>query len=292
MGCAALSLPRLERLMVTRPAAEAERWVQALSAAGWPAESLPLIDIREPSERSSQAALVQARTHWPQWDALMFVSSAAVTHFFAGDCAPAPAECRTRFWAPGPGTGRALVAALKGLGLTADSLDMPGADSAQFDSEALWPVVRGQMAAGKRVLVVRGAACSTLKSGTETGATEPEAALPGLGREWLIGQCRALGAEVQACVAYERCAPTWNAALCAQAASGATANTLWLFSSSEALWHLREGLPEADWGSCAALVTHPRIAKTAQDTGFVRVQMARPALPDVLRALESQWSPP
>jgi uroporphyrinogen-III synthase len=278
-------LPRLDRLVVTRPAAEAGRWVETLNGAGWPAQALPLISIGGPRSPEALQALEQARAQWAQWDALMFVSNAAVAHFFAGACAPAAGANHTRFWAPGPGTGRALAQALRGLGLGADRIDAPRADAAQFDSEALWPVVQDQMGPGKRLLVVRGDS-----TGIEMPAPNPQ--LAGHGREWLIQQCEALGAQVHACVAYERSAPQWSALLRAQAAAAAAPGSLWLLSSSEALVHLRAGLPEVHWTQATALTTHPRIADAAREAGFGEVQTARPALPDVLRALESHWSPP
>jgi uroporphyrinogen-III synthase len=41
-----------------------------------------------------------------------------------------------------------------------------------------------------------------------------------------------------------------------------------------------------------ALATHPRIAEAARALGFAEVITARPALADVVRALESWASPP
>jgi uroporphyrinogen-III synthase len=65
-----------------------------------------------------------------------------------------------------------------------------------------------------------------------------------------------------------------------------------LFSSSEAVAHLRGALPSTDWSRASALCTHHRIAQTAQAIGFGQVIDSRPALDDVLRALESAQSPP
>ena len=276
---------KLERLVVTRPAGEAERWAQALQNHQWPVQVLPLIDIGEPQSPAAQEALLQARADWSRWDALMFVSSAAVKHFFGSGEGLAPDSGSTRFWAPGPGTGAALTEALNLVGASADRIDAPPADAQQFDSEALWPVVRAQVAPGKRVLIVRGA---TL--GGDFVTTPP--GLGGQGRAWLIHQCERFGAKVRACVAYERHPPVWGAALRAQALAAARPGSVWLFSSSEALHNLQLGLPGADWSSAAALATHERIARTAHDAGFGEVHASRPALPDVLRALESHWSPP
>ena len=276
---------RLERLVVTRPAGEAERWALALQDHHWPAQVLPLIEICEPQSPAVQRALDQARNGWSQWDALMFVSSAAVKHFFGAGEGLAPDTALTRFWAPGPGTGAALAEALKLVGASADRIDAPPVDAQQFDSEALWPVVRDQMVPGKRLLIVRGTA-----PGADTVA--PSSALAGQGRDWLIQRCEALGAEVQACVAYERRPPLWDAGMRAKALAAGQPGSVWLLSSSEAVHNLQAGLGQADWSRAAALATHERIARAAREAGFGEVRTSRPALPDVLRALESHWSPP
>lgn len=273
----------IRRVIVTRPAAEAAQWAQALRASGWQAETLPLIDITEPHDPQTQTALTQHRRHWWQMDALMFVSAAAVRHFFARDVAPPTNQplLATRFWAPGPGTARALAQALAGIGVSADRIDAPPADAAQFDSEHLWPVVAAHLHSGARVLIVRG------QSPVLDDARDPprEGALPGTGRDWLIQRCEAAGARVEACVAYERRAPVLSVAehTLMQDASGA--GQLWLFSSSEALTNLQALAPDRDWSAAAALTTHPRIATAARAIGFGRVIESRPALPDVVNAL-------
>lgn len=118
----------------------------------------------------------------------------------------------------------------------------------------------------------------------------PSAAHAGHGRDWLIQQCEAAGAEVRACVAYERRAPTWGEGQRALATEATQPGSAWLFSSSEALAHLQQGMPMLDWSQASALVTHPRIGQAAWAAGFGAVWETRPALDDVLRALESHWS--
>lgn len=276
----------LERLIVTRPASEAAVWVEALRAQGWPAQALPLIEISDPHDPAQRATLAHWRAHWFEADAIMFVSAAAVGHFWSpATPARAPDAMHTRFWAPGPGTARVLAQALAPLGLGAAQIDAPPADAAQFDSEALWPVVAPQLRAGSLVLIVRGA---SLDAPAEPGA----GTLAGNGRDWLIRRCEAAGARVDACVAYERHAPVWDSARRAQVDAASATGSVWLFSSSEALEHLHAAAPEQDWSSAAALATHPRIAATARAIGFGRVMETRPTLPDVLRTLESNWSRP
>ena len=290
LGSEALGAPsapidavRWSRLFVTRPAAEAQAWVQSLRSQGWPALALPLIDIVEPQDKPTRAALTHARAHWADWDALMFVSAAAVNHFFSPSM---PVSTRplpgTRFWAPGPGTARALARALAPLGLDASHIDAPPDDAAQFDSEHLWPVVADQVRAGHRLLVVRGAS-------EGSPATVPTD-LAGRGRDWMIQRCEAHGSSVQACVAYERHAPTWTDRQRAEAEAGAAPGSLWLFSGSEAVHNLTVTLPGRDWSHATALCTHDRIAATARAAGFGRILVGRPALADVLRTLESVQS--
>lgn len=290
---------RWQRVIVTRPEPECATWVQALQTAGWPAQALPLLSIAEPADAALRERLQQARADWLAADAIMFVSAAAVQHFFAAPLpAPQAARVRTRFWAPGPGTARALARALSAHGLGVDHIDAPAADAAQFDSEALWPVVAPQLRAGQRVWIVRG---TSLAATDPTDPTDPPpqavqekladpAAAPawaGNGRDWLIQQCLAAGVQVHACVAYERRAPPRTPALQAQLHSATAAGSLWLFSSSEAVAHLRQLAPTADWTQASALATHPRIAATARAAGFGRVFDTRPALDDVLPTLES-----
>jgi uroporphyrinogen-III synthase len=275
---------RLARLIVTRPAAEAAHWVQALRDRGWPALALPLINIGEPTSAKARAALQAWRANWSQVDALLFVSGAAVSHFFAEGAVARPrGSFNTRFWAPGPGTARQLAQTLGALGIAPDRIDLPPADAAQFDSEHLWPVVASQVVAGSRILIVRG---------SSTDAAAADGSVPGHGRDWLIRQCEDAGARVDGCVAYERRPPVFDDADHALVAQATEAGNVWLFSSSEALAALRVAQPSARWTEATALVTHPRIAQSARDAGFGRVIESRPSLPDVLRALESECTAP
>jgi uroporphyrinogen-III synthase len=276
---------RLDRLIVTRPAPEAAAWVDALRAEGWPAHALPLIDITGPESASDLRTLRHWRAHWVDADALLFVSGAAVSHFFAEGVAPPTAPTTTRFWAPGPGTARLLARALESLGLGTGRIDAPPADAAQFDSEHLWPVVAPQVGPGRRVLIVRGS--------SPNGNDEADApAVAGNGRDWLIRQCTEAGAQVEGCVAYARRAPVLSAADHALIDAATDEGSVWLFSSSEALAPLQALAPAPVWARATALVTHPRIAASAQQAGFGRVVQTRPALSDVVRALESGWTRP
>lgn len=252
------------RLVVTRPAPEAGRWVERLRAAGHDAFALPLLAI---GPAPDPAAVRRAWDGLARLAAVMFVSANAVAGFFsAAPARPWPAG-GPRAWAPGPGTREALRAA----GVPAVLIDSPPATAAQFDSEALWPVVAGRLARGDRVLLVRGA--------DGRGA--------GRGREWLSEQLRAAGAQVETIAAYTRTAPAWDAAQRAQARAAAAGDALWIFSSSQALAHLQQLLPGQDWRGARALATHPRIAAAARALGFGEVRESRPALEDMVASIES-----
>lgn len=272
-------------VVVTRPEPEAGAWVEALRTRGFAARSWPLIEIGDPVEPALQAALAHWRRGWPVFDALMFVSGAAVQRFMASPELQRPAELpSTRFWAPGPGTARVLTHALGALGVPADRIDSPPADAAQFDSEHLWPVVRSQMGPGRRVLVVRGRSVG-----------QPDAAeggLAGHGRDWLMARCREAGAVVDTCVAYERRPARFDADARQRLASLTAPGSVWLLSASEAVAALPGREAGIDWSASMALVTHPRIAEAARALGFGRIELTRPLLPEVLRVLESMAPSP
>lgn len=261
------------RLIVTRPAREAAQWVHALQQRGFSAQALPLIAIEAPPD---PAALHAARAQCAQghWQAVMVVSGNAAHQFFDQNTAlalsdKAQAAIKTRVWAPGPGTADTLQA----LGVGAARIDSPAADAAQFDSEALWEQVHGQIRPGSRVLIVRG---------TEAGAPPH-----GTGRDWLAQQLRAAGAEVDFVTAYVRSPAAFTPPERALAQQAASDESLWLLSSSQALAFLCAALPEQDWTQARALATHARIAQAARAAGFGRVHECRPALDDVAASIES-----
>lgn len=250
--------PGLPRLLVTRPAAQADEWVAGLKAEGLDAVALPLIAI---SAGSKQAALDQAWQDLALNRMLVFVSPNAVQQFFAlrpeGQVWPAQTLAAT----VGPGSARALREA----GVPAELVREPAADAPSFDSEALWQVLSPLDWQGARVLLVRGDG----------------------GREWLGERLRARGAVVEAVQSYSRVLPSLNAQQQQQMAE-ALAEPLrhvWLLSSSEAVANLAAlAPPGTDWSQARAVATHERIAESATAQGFGRVVLARPQLPAVAAA--------
>ncbi|MBE7939790.1 MULTISPECIES: uroporphyrinogen-III synthase [Ramlibacter] len=252
------------RVWVTRPAAEAACWVQGLQALGFDAQALPLIEIQPVADG---APLAQAWAGLAGLRAVMFVSGNAVRGFM--DAAPQPPRWPSglRAWATGEGTRQALLQA----GVPAVQVDAPPSDSPQFDSEALWMQVQAQVGAGDRVLRVRGA---------EAGASE------GSGRDWLAQVLEAAGATVDTVVAYVRGCPALPSGRREQLRDGMERDA-WVFSSSQAIAHLRTLLGEGSFAHGRCVCTHPRIAQAARDAGFGVVRESRPGLPAVAAILES-----
>jgi len=270
---------------VTRVQPQAARWVQLLSSRV-EAVALPLLETRALADAT---ALQAAGQRWSAYRAVMFVSSHAGDFFYTSNQALAlmyqgQAAPETRAWATGPGTRAALIA----QGLPAHLVDAPPADGGQFDSEALWQQVQGQITPGVRVLIVRGDVRddATDSDKPETDTASPPGT-PGVGRDWLAQRLQQAGAVVDFVVAYQRSAPVWGDVQRALASQAATDGSVWLFSSAEAVAHLRHLLPKQRWEQARAVATHARIALAARDLGFAVVLESRPKLDDVLASIES-----
>ena len=261
------------RVIVTRPARDAQRWVMDLSALGLAAVALPLIHIGPAHDTT---ALARAWRHLADYIGVMFVSGNAVDYFFKEEM-PLAADLidfiplKTRAWAPGPGTADALIQ----RGVAPQQIDMPPRETGQFDSEALWHVVAPQVHSGDQVLIVRGGDSASVAAGSA-----------GLGRDWLAQRLVERGAVVDFVVAYQRLAPDLGAHESSLAQTAAADGSVWLFSSSEAIANLTASLPSQSWGGARALVTHPRIAQAARSAGFGVVQESTPLFSDVVASLQ------
>ncbi|MEK8048970.1 uroporphyrinogen-III synthase [Ideonella sp. DXS22W] len=249
----------LRCVLVTRPQPQADEWVGRLQALGLPASALPLLAI---GDAPDAAAVRAAWATVPSRTLVMFVSPSAVERFFAQrpDAAVWPATV----WAgsTGPGTARALRTA----GVPAAAIVSPPEADGRFDSEALWRCLQPRRDwQGGSALIVRGEG----------------------GRDWLADTLRAAGAQVAFVEAYRRGAPVLDAAQQARLAVALDrpAAHAWLFSSSEAVGHLPQLAPGADWSTSLALATHPRIAASAQALGFGLVRQVSPSPEAVADAL-------
>jgi uroporphyrinogen-III synthase len=282
------------RVIVTRPAHDAQRWVQQLQQGGFEAEALPLIEI---SSASDVQALKRVGQTLDRYAACFFVSGNAVEYFFKQKDAIAQhprsqaainkvavpvldeVPPGLRIMAPGPGTVAALVAA----GVPAGQIDAPAHDAHQFDSQALWKVVGQRDWQGRRILVVRG---------ENLGTAGENAASPG--RDWIARQWEAAGAQVDFVAVYERRAPRLTDAQVQRVRLASTDGSVWLFSSSEAVANLasQPALSVMDWSRARAVATHPRIVAAARAAGWGVVVESRPALKDIkatLASIESRY---
>ncbi len=264
-------------LIVTRPAQQADEWLAALRTAGHNAEHLPLIEIALACSAQDLAARKQALQSVSHVQTLMFVSSNAATHFFKPKWPHSHIEyaqgameiivnssSKLRCWATGPGTVRALLAA----GVPGEKIDAPAHEAGQFDSEALWQIVRSQVNPHSHVLIVRGRDVDT----------------PDSSRDWLAQQIEACGAQASSLVVYERRAPVFTAQQRAQAQAWLEDGSVWLLSSSQALRHVPA---ELDVTQAICICTHERIAQAAKIRGFAVVCTSRPTVRDVVASIKS-----
>ena len=281
---------RASRVIVTRPAHDADVWVARLQQSGFNAQALPLIEIAAVTHLADISALRQSWRRLADYTACMFVSGNAVAHFFGPLRVSETAFDQTihariainsiateippsvRFLAPGPGTVTALLAA----GVPASQIDAPPPDATQFDSESLWQVVGQRDWRGAKVLIVRG----------KGDASEGSA---GTGRDWLTQQWRVAGSMVDVVSSYERRAPRLTAEQIELAKAASCDGSVWLFSSSEAVANLTQqaALNGVNWQTARAIATHPRIQAAVQAAGWGVVQPSRPALPDIANTLAS-----
>lgn len=268
------------RVIVTRPARDAQRWVQQLQQGGFEAEALPLIEISPASAAPDVQALKRVWQTLDRYAACFFVSGNAVEYFFKQKEALDEVPPGLRFMAPGPGTVAVLVAA----GVPVGQIDAPAPDARQFDSQSLWKVIGQRDWQGRRVLVVRG---------ENLGSAAGDAASPG--RDWIARQWEAAGAQVDFVGVYQRRAPKLTDAQVQRARLACTDGSVWLFSSSEAVANLA-GLPALsamDWSRARAVATHPRILDAARAAGWGVVVASRPALKDIkdtLASIESRYT--
>lgn len=260
-------------ILVTRPEPQASQWVQALRDLGQAAAALPLIDIQAPT-------LPEAVT--TAWHGLagirlvMFVSPNAAAWFAKLRPLDAHWPETTLAAAPGPGTAQTVRQALTLAGLKDEQVISPPTDSAQFDSEHLWPLLEPMDWQGARVLII-------------SGGDQAEAR----GRAWLSQQLQARGAQVTPVLTYQRQAAQWGGtqlALACQAYQDPQGH-LWLLSSSEALDYLLQG-PGRPPSGAHALTTHPKVADKAREAGFTTVLIARPTPEAVVQARRSIDSSP
>ncbi len=253
-----------EKVIITRPRAQAEPLARAVAALGREAVVLPLLDI-EPLP--DQSALKQALSRLGDYALVAFVSPNAIDAAFAHIAA----------WPAGVaigvvGEGSRAALAKHGVDERSATIHCPAHGEAS-DSEHLLLAMDLSRLAGRRVLIVRGES----------------------GRELMAAGFTAAGAEVAVVAAYRRAVPPLTAALAAQLAELIATPNHWIITSSEALRGLVDHVRTLDpQGGVAKLqqqhlvVPHARIAETAFSLGLDRVTQTGSGDAGVLAALQSQ----
>lgn len=245
---------RGRRILVTRPAAQAQALAQLIAAQGGEPICFALLEIAPPDDPQP---LQQAAARLADYAMAIFISPNAVlssvVHLLARRAWPEQLQAV----AIGPGTAAQLAAC--GIG----KVIVP---AERFDSEALleMPQLQRQAVLGQKILILRGNG----------------------GREELAAGLRARGAQVDAVTCYRRLPPVDAQAIVSLLRnSGVDALTI---SSSEGLRNL---LPLLDTESLARLqgkpvfVAHRRIAETAAELGWREVVITGPADAGVIEGL-------
>lgn len=242
------------RILVTRPAAQADALATLITEHGGEAILFPLIEI---SAADDPAPLHQAIAQFDAYCLAVFISPNAALY-------SVPQILATRSWPPelqaagvGPGTATQLAA----LGIT--PVIVP---ESRFDSAGLLErdVFQSERVSGQRVLILRGNG----------------------GREELADTLRQRGAQVDAITVYRRSPPANGQALWTQRCTPAPdALTI---SSSEALRNLVAMLDAPTLAAIRTLpvfVPHPRIAEVATELGWQQIILSRATDSGIVEAL-------
>lgn len=247
----------MRKVIVTRPTDQAQSWLEALTKAGFDTIALPFI------ETQGIELPANAKAIWETSDAVMLVSANAVQHFSSFIKDYKLRAKMPRFWVTGPGTAKAL----RQLGVSDHLIDYPDPNTSTLDSKGLWKLVHTQLESIKTVLLVRGRHFQTHHTGNP----------------WLDEQLQNKGVKTHTVVVYERKGPSWTQEQQLIAQNLLKQPVIWLLSSSEAI----ELAPELNFQGQIALVTHEKIAKTAEKKGFFIQSIVQPSIEKVIAGLKS-----
>ena len=243
-----------KRILVTRPAAQADGLAAMITAQGGEALRFPLLEIGPPDDLQ---ALHEVSENLDAYALAVFISPNAVDYSLPMLLARRAWPVRLRAATVGPGT----VARLAVHGI--HEVIVP---TLAFDSEALLelPGLQAADVAGKKVLILRGNG----------------------GRELLAETLRTRGATVDCITCYHRSPPA-DATPLRQLLQEGRIDALSL-SSSEALRHLWDMLDAADRQRLCALplfVPHRRIAEAASALGLSSLIVTGPGDEGIMQGL-------
>lgn len=241
------------RIVVTRPAHQADALAAGIAGAGGEPVRFPLLEIGPAPDPAPLAAVIRRLDDYA-W--AIFISPNAVEFSLPAANAARPWPPCLRVAAIGPGT----VAALAGHGLT----DVV-APATRFESEGLLAEPALQRVAGQRIAVFRGDG----------------------GRELLGETLAARGAAVDLVTCYSRRPPGGDVAALAGDVLAGRIDAITV-SSSEGLRHFVNRLGGAQAAVLERLplfAPHPRIVETARTLGFRRVELTAAADAGLLAGL-------
>jgi len=252
---------RGKRILVTRPAEQAEGLARRIREAGGEPVCVPAIEIRELADPSAFFAMAD---RLESFDLAIFVSRNAVRRALEmlrarRGAKPWPARLRAAT------VGQGSRAELEALGFT-DVLSPP-AGSAPSDSEALLALPELAEVGGRRMVIFRGEK----------------------GRDLLGRELAERGAIIEYAACYRRVVPdaarmrsAWDGGMDAVTVSSADGLANVLAMLGEAATRQLRGIP--------LVVPHPRVAAAARRHGLERVTVAGPGDAEMAAALVAQFS--
>lgn len=236
----------MKPVVITRPVVQAESLASRLSESGFPVRIFPLLDIQPLTDTAELTATLAKLTDFAM---VAFVSPNAIDAVFAHlDGWPKTVIAAVM------GEGSRLALARYGV-TDANAHIISPRDKQRTDSETLLMELDLPALLGKKVLLVHAES----------------------GRELLADQLRAAGIHVEHLVAYQRQAPTLDAARLTELHALLAEENEWVITSSEALRFLKrmveQAAKSAGWQAMqnkTLILPHPRIAETARELGFTR----------------------
>jgi uroporphyrinogen-III synthase len=251
-------------VVITRPLAQAGELAQRVAALGHEAVIFPLLDILPLPD---QAALQHALRDLQRYALIAFVSPNAIDAAFA-----ARPDWPLDIPLAVVGEGSRLALARHGVTAANSSITSPR-DPDRTDSDTLLLELDLDALRDKQVLIVRG----------ETG------------RPLLSDALRSAGAQVTLLPAYRRTAPVFDEQRRSELKRLLCCQNDWLVTSSEALRFLTQMVAQLDGEEDVAkmqqqriIVSHIRIAETAQSLGFRNITLTRSGDDGLLAALQSR----
>lgn len=257
------------RIVITRPAHQAQGLANSIRAAGGEVVVLPLLEVSALDDVTELAhtELTQMRGQLANYAVVVFVSSNAIDFSL-------PVLLQNQTWPLETAIavmGESSLAALRQFGL-ANSADLNACmppilmPQGQQDSEALLrhPALASEHVAGRKVLILRGNG----------------------GRPLLGDVLRERGAEVRYLTCYRRSCPSYSPEQLA-ALWQPTVSAICI-SSSEGLrnlWQMLDVAGRAKLAETTLVVPHARIADEARRLGLAQIQLSEPGDSGILACL-------